>query len=63
MAPKIKMIKEVTEEILEEIKVTLKDKKITSAYIGNSYVDFVNGEATVSSKIYALIKESGIEVE
>lgn len=57
------MIKETTEEALEELKVTLKDKKITSAHIGNSYVNFVNGEALVSAKIYALIKESGIEVE
>lgn len=63
MAAKIKAIKEETVESIEKLKVTLKDKKITSVHIGNSYVDFINGTAEVSEKIYALIKESGIEVE
>lgn len=63
MAPKIKMVKEATEETLEDLKVTLKDKGITHVYIGKSSINFVNGSAMVSPKIYALIKESGIEVE
>lgn len=63
VSTKVKMIKEEASKDIELLKVILKDKRITSAYIGNSYIDFLKGEALVSPKIYALIKESGIEVE
>lgn len=60
---KVKMVKDDTVKDLELLKVTLKDKRITSVHVGNSYINFVNGEAEVSNKIYGLLKDSGIEVE
>lgn len=60
---KVKMVKEESTKDIETLTATLKDKKITSVHIGNSYIHFVNGQAEVSSKIYAMLKDSGVEVE
>ena len=62
-ATKIKMVKEESAKDIESLMVTLKDKRITSVHIGNSYIHFVNGQAEIPSKVYALLKDSGVEVE